>query len=493
MGSIVSRWFGSFSGMSKDDRLQIFMMGVVFFFVVAAYTVAREFKDSVFMTIVGRTYIPDAKFASMFVLIPLILLYSKLVDKTRRYQLLCIYSTIYGVLGLVFTYFLGTNIGIVNTVQDPHRIFGWLFYFFIEGYSPFVLSVFWAFANSITSPGLAKRGYGFMIALSKLGGALTSGFAWFLLHKKFSLGATTLSDVAIHQIILGASSLLLLCVPVVTICLMKAVPGYKLHGYEAAYKFEKARGKAGEAKTGAWSGLKMFFRYPYILGIFSMLFFYELFNMVLNYQRLGIAEAVYGNNVSGITGFLFQQMFATHLIGFFISLFGTSVLLNWLGERTCLLLIPITTAILISFFLFSYSPTSIIIAYVGIRSINYAFSYPVRESLYIPTVKEMKFKSKSWIDAFGTKFAKSTGQVFNKFVQKYCMNFFFGVHAIFFSVAIGVWLVSAFLLGRRYQKAIMANEVIGEDFASKKNEPESVDNVVKAITIMGWFKSKFGR
>ena len=132
MGSIVSRWFGSFSGMSKDDRLQIFMMGVVFFFVVAAYTVAREFKDSVFMTIVGRTYIPDAKFASMFVLIPLILLYSKLVDKTRRYQLLCIYSTIYGVLGLVFTYFLGTNIGIVNTVQDPHRIFGWLFYFFIE-------------------------------------------------------------------------------------------------------------------------------------------------------------------------------------------------------------------------------------------------------------------------------------------------------------------------------------------------------------------------
>ena len=468
MRRVFWKWWESSFSIEKEEVTKTILTGIIFFFVIGAYTVANEFKDSIFISIVGRSYIPLAKGLAILALIPAILLYSKLVDKMRRYQLLCFYSVAYGIIGLIFAYFVGHHsIGIGNTDQSPYRLFGWVFYFFIEGYSPFVLSVFWAFASSIYSPESAKKGYGVMVAISKLGGMVTSGFAWFLLNKNLSSGIkffSGLSDVAKHQLILGLTSCFLLVVPFLVVYLMKKIPGYFLHGYEAAYKFEKDRSKAGKAKEGMFAGLKMLVRCPYVAGIFSMIFFYEIFNQVLNFQRLGIAQSSFAD-ISGVTGYLFQQIFWTHLISFFISLFGTSALLRWLGERRCLLLIPLGTGLLIAILMLSWSPQAAIIAYVGIRCINYAFSYPVRESLYIPTVKEMKFKSKSWIDASGKKVAKFTGQTFNVFAQTFCKNFFLGVHAIFFSVMLGLWLVAAFLLGKRFQKAVDNDEVIGKEFS----------------------------
>ena len=98
-----------------------------------------------------------------------------------------------------------------------------------------------------------------------------------------------------------------------------------------------------------------------------------------------------------------------------------------------------------------------------LRAINYGFSYPVRESLYIPTVKEIKFKSKSWIDAFGTKFAKSSGSGMNFFVEYLGSAFLFTAYSIFFASIISIWTLAAYLLGKRFEKAVARNEVIGAE------------------------------
>jgi AAA family ATP:ADP antiporter len=99
--------------------------------------------------------------------------------------------------------------------------------------------------------------------------------------------------------------------------------------------------------------------------------------------------------------------------------------------------------------------------YVLLRSVNYAFSYPLRESLYIPTTKEMKFKSKSWIDAFGAKIAKGCGASYNVISSIVAESWLFSMHVLFFSSIIGLWLFTAHLLGRRYERAVERNEVIG--------------------------------
>jgi len=390
-----------------------------------------------------------------------ILLYSKMVDKVRRYYLLITYSSLYAILSLVFVFFLGhPTIGLGNTNQSFYRLFGWLFYLFIEGYSPFVLSVFWAFANSITSLEESKNNYGLMVAGSKLGGMCTAAFAWALFSSQAIPFIGNFSGVAKHQIILLVSTLFLMFIPITILLLMHKVPGRYLRGYEAAYKIEKLRGKHGKTQTGVFAGLKMFMKYPYVLGIFCMVFFYEILSTVLRYSILGIAEST-SSSVSDISGFLFKWVFIMHATGFCIALFGTSILLKKLGIRMCLLLIPASTGFVLLCFVLNSTTTVLMSAFILMKAIYYAFSWPVREALYIPTIKEIKFKSKSWIDAFGSKLAKSTGSTFNIFAEGLGPFLFVPTISLFFAFIISIWFIAAWLLGNRFDRAVKNNEVIG--------------------------------
>lgn len=454
--------------VDKSERLKLAFLTASFFFVIGGYTVIKELKDSIFLSVVGEDYLPWAKIISMFVLVPAILFYSFLVDKMRRYQLLYFYSLLYGVTGLIFTYYLAhPTIGIANTQPSHLRLFGWLFYFFVEGYSPFVVSVFWAFANSITNPEAAKKNYGLMVSGSKLGGMATSAFAWYVFSCKTS-GMFAVNPIVQHQALMCVASIFLLVVPVMIYFLMKKVPGRYMHGYEAVYQEEKEKAKEKEEKekekVDLFSGLKMIFQQPYVLGIFSMIFFYEVVHNVISYQRLLLARGA-SQDISDLSCILFQQIFMVHFFGFLLSFFGTTALLRKFGEKKCLLLIPISIGILLFAFTFYSSLTVSIAVFIGLRTINYGLSVPLREGLYIPTIKDIKFKSKSWIDSFGSKFAKGFGSSYNIFAKTTLNNFgmttFLGMQSAFFAVVIGSWVVASYFLGRRYEKSIKNNEVIG--------------------------------
>jgi len=451
----------------KYENYKFLYLGLAFFCVIAAYTFTRELKDSIFAYMVGREYIPYAKWMSMLILVPAILLYSQLVDTWRRYYLICFYSSFYAIMSIVFAYYLGhPTIGIANATPSPNRLLGWLFYFFIEGFSPFVVSVFWAFANSITNPESAKNRYGYMVSYSKAGGMFSAALGWALLCWKSADGQPVFTDIVGHQLILYISAFFLSVIPFIVYLLIKKVPGRFLHGYEAVYQVEKKKSKESKPRVGIFDGLKMLFKYPYVMGIFGMVFFYEVITTVMSYLRLVVVQS-HSTGISGVSGELFKIIFLTHFVGFLVSYLGTTRLLKSLGEKRCLILIPSVSGALIFLFLATgYNVYALIVAYVGLKAINYGFSWPVRESLYIPTVKEIKFKSKSWIDAFGSKFAKSTGgmaiasgifdlggvgligSVFHP------MNFFFLAIVCF-------WGMTAYFLGNQYEKAVNENKVIG--------------------------------
>lgn len=465
--------FFSLSDMEPHERTKLFWLAATFFLVIAAYTLVKELKDSMFVAMVGKEYLPWAKQWAMIILVPMIFLYSKLVDILRRYQLLCFYAFLYGLLSLLFTYFLGhPTIGIANTDASQYRIFGWLLYFFYEGYSPFMVSVFWAFANSINNPKNAQNSYALIVSASKIGGMLTPALAWMLFSQRDACGVALYSDVVAHQILLGVASFIMLVIPFAIWMLIKTVPDPYLHGYEAAYKVEKEKKKQGKAKTGIFAGLWMLLRYPYMLGIYSMIFFYEVINVVLNYQRIAIAQSSV-TTVSELSCILYQQVLAVHGIGFLISFFGTRALMQKLGERRCLLLIPVSIGALLFLLMLHNSLGMLTFAFIALRSIHYAFAYPVRESLYIPTVKAMKFKAKSWIDAFGAKLAKSSGSWVNIIAEGIGgpgTAAYFSFYSVFFFGVIGLWTIAAYLMGIRFEKAIANNEVIGDQDESDQQE-----------------------
>ncbi|HLB40910.1 MAG TPA: Npt1/Npt2 family nucleotide transporter [Candidatus Babeliales bacterium] len=449
----------------RQERLKLLLLTAAFFLVIAAYTVIQALKDSVFLAIVGEDWQQWARMGTMFVLVPAILLYSYLVDRMRRYELLYVYTIAYGILGLTFAYFLGDpQIGLANTVASPNRLIGWCFFFFSEGYSSFIVSLFWAFANSVNSPESAKKSYGFLVSGSKLGGALSAGLAWYLFSCSLPR-LVVLSDVGKHQLLIGLSSIMLLLVPVVIHYLMKKVPGRLLHGYEAVYQIEKERAQqTEEEKPKLFRGLQLLVKYPYVMGIFGMIFFYEVCYSIVSYQRLIIANAC-STGVAELSCKLFEQMFWIHVSGFLISSIGTTFFLERFGERRVLLLIPIVSGSFLLWFVLTRDFNVTTIVFVCLRAINFAVTYPVRESLYIPTVKDVKFKSKSWIDAFGNKLSKTFGSSTN-LALKYILNnfdslcYFWTLFSVF-GVLIAGWVLVAHLLGKRYERLVTHNEVIG--------------------------------
>ena len=459
-------FLGGMFNVPKDkyERIKFILLTVCFAFVIGSYTIAKELKDSVFVSIVGADYLSCAKLATIFLLIPAALGYSRLVDVFRRYQLLAFYSLFYGVVLAIFTIFLGhSTIGLNNTTTSPHRWFGWMFYFILEGYSPFVVGVFWAFANSISNPKEARNYYPLMVTGSKIGGITTALFAYYLLKNlsvlsRFSSGNL---DVLSHQILMGVVSAMLLCVPVLLFILMKIVPGHYLHGYEAVYQLEKKLSKQNKSETGIFSGIKLLFESPYVLGIFCLVFFYEILNVVLNFQRIFLLKAA-AHSMADLTASMFWQRFLMHFWGMLLSFLGVQFLLRRFGVRQCLLIVPILMSSLLIFFITTYSVESIQYVFIGLGIINYSFSSPLREALYIPTMKDMKFKAKAWIDTFGTKFSKGFGSIFAWISGGAAAGAsILSIYATFFTILMSLWFLTAWLLGKRYTKAINNNEIIG--------------------------------
>jgi len=443
----------------------------------------RELKDSLFVHMVGRGYIPIAKICSMILLIPAILVYARLVDSMSKHRLLYVYTIGYGIIGLIVSAFIAhPTIGLANTTLDKHRFFGWFIYFFIEGYAPFVVGLFWAFVNSITAPKEVKSSYPLLVAGSKVGGIFAALFAgWFL---KNSLMYHWYSDVANHQVLFGTGSILVLCVPVVIYLLVKETPPHLLHGYEAAFRadqrekrkrLEQQQKEATSAKgllgriihvgNRLFSGLSLLLSYPYVLGIFGMVFFWEIVNAVFRFERLKVGKTI-ALSASEYTSFLFRGIAVHQFIGLLLVLFGTRYILVKFGERKSLLLLPIIIGVVLLTYSFVKTPEMVIGISVLMSSLGYAFAKPLQESLYIPTSRDMRFKSKSWIDAFGVKFAKASGSSYNFLIFSLASGFVDIANTIFFIVVISIWIVCAHLLGRRFEKAIRNNEVIGAELSS---------------------------
>ena len=50
---------------------------------------------------------------------------------------------------------------------------------------------------------------------------------------------------------------------------------------------------------------------------------------------------------------------------------------------------------------------------VASKAINYALNSPSMKQLYIPTTKDVRYKSQAWIESFGSRGSKAAGSGIN--------------------------------------------------------------------------------
>lgn len=452
---VVRSWIDKFFEIEKNDRIKLVNLAMTFFFIIASYSVLRSLKASIFLGFVGREYQPLAKILALAMLFPVMFLYSKVVDKVRRYQVVLIAFIFYAIVCFIFAgIFMHPVYGVRNTMTSPYRLVGWLFEFFMDFYQALIVTGFWSFVTSISTPDFANKTYGIIVAVSRIGGIVSTGLGVLLLNN------TLLESFVSISLIVFAGAILLLCAAFFLYQIVRKIPRDELHGYEAAYVASTQK-EGSNKKTGIFEGLRLMITEPYVMGLFGMVCSFEVINIIFDYKMEVLMSIETHNNVAAMSRFMMIYTGSFQAFSFFLAFFGTTTVLRYVGIRVGIFVMPLSMLIL-GYMLFSCPSLNVIFVILVIsRALNYGFNNPMREILYIPTIKDIQFKSKSWIESFGRTISKTSGSTINLMTAFQSI----GVQTVFIFVFItsvsSIWLVIAYLMGRKYTKTVENNEVIG--------------------------------
>lgn len=427
------------------------LLSIAFFFTIGGYWLLRPLKDGVFFDFVGGIYQPTAKLMSVVVVSLLVMIYSKLVDMFEKHKLFYVLGSIYTIL---FT-LIGIAVGLPktgpNTVSPEFlKIVGWSTYFIIESFGSLIVALFWSFTASITDAATAKRVYPMVFAGAQIGAIAGPFMAW---HAE-TLGMRFL-------FILGTSSVIILML--IIKYFMKVIPVKQLEINKAEIKSEK------KPKTGFMEGLKLLLTRPYLFGIFAVVSIYEIVGTIVDFQMKMQAKALpqYATK-EAFTSFLGIFGMAANTLAFFMVLLGTGYMMKKFGLRFCLLTFPITlgSAVAVLYGFYHWGNVSAVTmlwltftVMMIAKGLSYALNNPSKEMMYIPTSKDAKFKTKGWIDMFGSRSSKAAGAAFNNLLKSnYAMLMGYGT--LLSLGFIGLWIVAAIFVSGKFNKLTAQGKII---------------------------------
>ncbi|MCK4499253.1 hypothetical protein KAU11_02045 [Candidatus Babeliales bacterium] len=444
-------WFASLWPFKGHEASKALYLSLIFSSLIFAYSIIKPLKDTVFVSFVGATYIPWAKLLMIISLPIFMYFYLAVGNKHKRTQALVVFSLVYGIGCLMFIGFMMHPVfGVRCTMSGPFRLLGWLFYAFLDFYSIAVVATFWALVNSISTPEEAKGYYGIMVAASRTAGAVSSGIGALLLR-------SGLQDIVTVPILIGMCAAGLFACVFFVLRMFEKVPTDYLKGYSDRHEHHQKK-----KKLSFWGGLQSLVTQPYVFYMFWLLCSFELVSTLMNYRmQCLIAQAT--TTISGVGSFMFLYTFSFQVVGAFVALFGTTAILKHLGVRVGLFVTPVIVLSLAVGLIAMHNLAVITTLMLTLRILDYSVDVPIRQILFIPTTHDIQYGVKGWIASVGKTVSKTTGSLFNGIATVVSGNAFLMAVTYAPLVLGGFWLLTANAVGKRYQKAVENEQVIGED------------------------------
>lgn len=448
--------------IKRDEIKKYSLLAVAFLFTIGAYWLLRLLKDLVLYKLAfptslgypsdeGRLWAPVTKAISPFVVLGVVMIYTKLVDMFEKHKLFYIIATFYTICFSV--------IGTVLYLQATHgsefvgatvlKYTGICNYLLTESLGSVLVALFWSFTVSISTTDQAKRAFPFIVAFGQIGSIAGSSL---LLIK--SLPTWPLFVVAVS-------------------CLIGLV--FAIKYLIATTPADQMRSDKEEKKTkpDMFGGIRLLLTQKYLMGVLVVSTFYEISGTIMDYQMKSQATIIFDEPT--FKWFLGIFGVASNGLAFVLALLGTSAVIKKFGVRVCLQLYPVSCAIsLISLYIYYQSGYSSPLtlfwatfsAMMIVKGVSYAVNNPVKEMMYIPTSKDAKFKAKGIIDMLGGRSAKATGAQLGGMLNvkgnplASIQNLM--VYGSLISLGIiGVWILAAFYVGNQNQKLVKSGETIG--------------------------------
>lgn len=450
----------NFGQFEREEFKKFLRMGLIFALIIGVYWTLRPLKDAIFIHLVDRLHLPYAKTVSVLALLPLVMFYTKLLDRNSREKMLVILPTFYGLMTL------GFSVAMVFTQASPAEIaarpfpllmatktLGYFWYLFVESFGSLVVALFWAFAASTTDPTSAKRGFPMVVAIGQIGGIIFPYSVGGLPHR-LGLATDTLSMVCL-------GILILLIIPLVRYFL-RATPQQLLTSFHGKNEKEEE----AKQEPGFLEGLKLMLKHRYLLGIFAANFIYEVVVTIFDFNFKVAASSEYTG--VALSRYLSLYGSSVNIVSLSCLLLGISNVTRFLGLGVALASMPVIVGLALFGFLTIDSLAFLFAVMVGSKAINYALNGPALKQLYIPTTPDVRFKAQAWIETFGSRASKEAGSLFNMLLSPLQSAFgaiggrsyYLLLSGCFGFPLLAFWLIVAIFLGRSFRKAIDNKKVI---------------------------------
>jgi ATP:ADP antiporter, AAA family len=448
----------NFGDFEEEEFKKFLRLGVIFLLIIGVYWTLRPLKDSIFIQLAGKLELPFAKTASVIALLPFVIFYTKLLEKTSREKMLIILPSFYGAAIFLFSIAMFFTQGSAAEIAERSgtsfyatKALGYIWYLFVESFGSLFVALFWAFSTDTTKAASAKRGFPLVVAIGQLGGIIFP----------YTIGGLP------HRLGFSTDTLSMVCLAILTLAIIPMVFNFlKSTPKKDLSSFQGHDENIEKEEPGFLEGLKLLLKNKYLLGIFGANFIYEVVVTIFDFNFKLAASSIYSG--VALTNYLSIYGSSVNIVSLTCLLLGISNVTRFLGVKVALASMPVIVGAALVGFLSLDSLTFLFALMVGSKAINYALNGPALKQLYIPTTPDVKFKAQAWIETFGSRTSKQTGSLFNMMLAPLQTTFgalagkahYLMLSGIVCFPLLAFWMLLAVFLGRSFNKAIKNKDFI---------------------------------
>ncbi len=422
---LLDRFLNVFTKVHGGEGLTALMLFANVFLLLSSYYLLKTIREPLVLAAQGggaevKSYASAAIAVLLLALVPL---YGAIASRVSRVKLIN-GVTMFFIVCLVGFFLWARAVGIPGLPVEgapavaPGAGQLWLgvaFFIWVGIFNLMIIAQFWAFANDVYSLEQGKRLFA-LVALGGSLGAIAGSLSTKGLIKAFGL----------YPLMGLAAAILVLCMVLTNLIHVRerARGGAPARPVPQGAAKDEAAGDADAPITGK-SGFALVLTDRYLLLIAGMMLLLNLVNTtgeyILGETLTGIAKGMVAHGQLAdadigkwIGGFYSGYFTWVNVVSALFQAFVVSRTIKWLGVAGALLVLPLVS--LGAYATLAFLPLLPIIrgAKIAENSLDYSLSNTARQSLFLPTSREAKYKAKQAIDTFFVRFGDvaSAGLVF---------------------------------------------------------------------------------
>jgi ATP:ADP antiporter, AAA family len=368
----------AFFDFNKEELPVVLLMFAFFFLFIVVFQMLRPLKKGMFIETFGADRELYAKLFNIVLSILGVIVFTYLVNHVKRHKTIYALSGFFAASFFVLSRVLGS--------APPPGWSVWGFYLWGDLLSTMMVASFWAYLTDITYPDQAKRLYGVIGAGGVIGGIF---------------GATTAKTLLKP---LGTPNILMIAAVLMVVLIVVVFTIELLVDRSVRFKKVSAPLKQISQMGAAVEGARLTFSSKYLMAIMGLMFFYEIGSQVNDYQFSKFTESLEG--LEQTQAYLTNATFFANLLAVVVQLFLVSLIMRKFGLITALLVLPVTLILSTTTFFLYPSLLFAMFLFVSDNGLNYSVQQTSRESLYVVTTPEEKYKSRAFTNMFVQRLAK---------------------------------------------------------------------------------------